>query len=89
MAELFTFIGFLAGFLTTLSFVPQALHSWKSKSAGDFSWLMLIAFSAGITMWFVYGVYLHNWPMILANAATLLFIMPVIFVKLRHPAPKR
>lgn len=89
MEAVFTVIGFLAGILTTLAFVPQAVHSWRTKSAGDFSWAMLIAFSVGITLWFIYGLYLHSWPMILANSATLAFVLPIIFIKLRHPSSTR
>lgn len=86
MEAFFTALGFIAGFLTTLSFVPQALHSWRSKSAGDFSWAMLITFSGGLTCWFIYGIYLRSWPMILANSATFAFVVPIMVVKLRHPA---
>lgn len=88
MEALFTSLGFAAGFLTTMSFVPQALHSWKSRSAGDFSWLWIVCFSAGLLLWFTYGLYLHNWPMILANSVTLLLVVPVVIVKLRNPARK-
>lgn len=86
MQAVFTVIGFLAGVLTTLAFVPQALHSWRTKSARDFSWLMLISFSIGLTLWFLYGLYLRSWPMILANSITLAFVFPIIVIKLRHPS---
>jgi MtN3 and saliva related transmembrane protein len=85
MEALFTALGFVAGFLTTMSFVPQALHSWRSGSAGDLSWLWLICFSGGVLLWFTYGLYFHSWPIILANAATFFLIVPILVVKVRQP----
>ena len=85
MEALFTTVGFAAGFLTTMSFVPQALHSWRSGSTADLSWLWLICFSGGISLWFVYGLYFHSWPIILANAATFFLIVPILVVKVRQP----
>ena len=64
-------IGFLAGTLTTLSFIPQVVKTWKTKSAGDLSLGTLIIFSAGVTLWLTYGLLLHSWPMICSNALTL------------------
>jgi MtN3 and saliva related transmembrane protein len=84
MDALFTMLGFAAGFLTTLSFVPQALHSWKTRSAADLSWMWIVCFSAGVSLWFVYGVFLHSWPIILANAVTFLLVVPIVIVKLRQ-----
>ncbi len=89
MDALFTSLGYLAGTLTTLAFLPQVLHTYRIKSVGDFSWKMLISFNCGLILWFIYGVYLHNWPMILANGATLMFVFPIIIVKVRHSSPKR
>jgi MtN3 and saliva related transmembrane protein len=85
MEALFTSLGFAAGFLTTMSFVPQALHSWRSGSAGDLSWLWLICFSSGVLLWFTYGLYFHSWPIILANFATFLLVIPIVVVKARQP----
>jgi MtN3 and saliva related transmembrane protein len=85
MEALFTSLGFAAGFLTTVSFVPQALQSWKSQSARDFSWLWLVNFSAGALLWFIYGLYMHSWPMILANSITFLLVVPIVIVKVRQP----
>jgi MtN3 and saliva related transmembrane protein len=85
MDPLFTSLGFAAGFLTTVSFVPQAVQSWRSQSARDFSWLWLVNFSAGALLWFAYGLFMHSWPIILANSITFLLVIPIVIVKIRHP----
>lgn len=84
MDALFTFLGYMAGALTTGAFLPQALHTYRVKSAGDLSWKMLICFSCGVLLWFVYGVYLHSWPMILANSITLALQGFIISMKMKY-----
>ncbi len=84
MHDFFTFIGYLAGTLTTFAFLPQVLHTYRSKSAGDFSWKMLVAFNCGLALWLVYGVYLHSWPMILANGVTMLLQAFIVAMKMKY-----
>jgi MtN3 and saliva related transmembrane protein len=84
MDAVFTWVGYVAGVLTTGAFLPQVLHTYRVKSASDFSWKMLISFSCGVLLWFVYGVYLHSWPMILANSITLALQGFIISMKIRY-----
>ena len=84
--EFFTLVGFLAGTLTTLAFVPQVLHSFRTKSVDGISWAMLISFTVGVTLWLVYGLYLVSWPMIIANSVTLALVVPLIVMKVRYGA---
>jgi MtN3 and saliva related transmembrane protein len=81
---LFTFIGFAAGALTTLAFLPQVLHTYRSKSVDGLSYTTLVTFSVGVLLWFIYGVYLRSWPMILANGLTLVLQLPLLLMKLRY-----
>ncbi len=84
MSTFFTFLGYLAGTLTTLAFLPQVILTYQTKSARDFSWKMLISFNTGLLLWFIYGIYLHSWPMILANSITMGLQGFIIAMKLRY-----
>jgi MtN3 and saliva related transmembrane protein len=66
-----TTLGLVAGTLTTLSFLPQLVKAWKSRSTHDISSGMLALFSAGLVLWIVYGVIVTDLPVIAANAVTL------------------
>jgi MtN3 and saliva related transmembrane protein len=70
--------------LTTAAFVPQLLKAWRSKSTGDLSWSMLIAFSTGVLLWLIYGVWIDSLPVILANAVTLLLQAGIVSLKIKH-----
>lgn len=76
-------LGFAAGTLTTLAFVPQVIKTWKTGSTKDFSLLWLLSFSIGVGMWLVYGLLLGSMPIIIANGATLLLILMILLVKLK------
>ena len=70
--------------LTTLSFVPQLVTTWQTRSSGDLSLGMLLAFAAGIILWIVFGVATHTAPVVAANAATLVLALCQIGLTLRY-----
>ncbi len=82
-----TFIGFVAGALTTVSFVPQAVKSYRSKRCDDLSAGMLLAFTSGVVLWLAYGFFLRSAPIISANALTLALLAVIIVMKIRYRAP--
>ena len=83
-------IGFLAGVLTTIAFVPQALKMYTTKSGKDVSARMLLIFSAGVILWLIYGIMIESLPVILANVVTLILSGSIIALKIRysHPNPR-
>ncbi|QFY44136.1 hypothetical protein F6R98_17095 [Candidatus Methylospira mobilis] len=74
-------IGLVAGTLTTVSFVPQVLKTWKSRSAKDISLGMFLMFSLGVALWLIYGIGISSMPVILANAITLVLAIGIILMK--------
>ena len=78
------FLGTLAATLTTLSFLPQVVKTWRTRSAADFSWIWLIGFSAGLFLWLVYGVAIDSLPLIGANALTLSLVLTIALIKWRE-----
>ena len=82
--RLTTLLGFVAGMLTTVSFVPQVFKAWRSKSCHDLSWGMLVTFSAGVVLWLVYGLRLWAMPIIAANAVTLALLVTIGALKVRY-----
>ena len=76
-------IGAVAAVLTTVAFVPQVWRVWKTRSARDLSLLMYSIFTCGVALWFVYGLLLGAWPIILCNGLTLLLAGTVLAMKLR------
>ena len=77
-------IGYLAGALTTIAFVPQVVRILRTRSAHDISWGMFVILSAGVALWLGYGVLLASPPLIAANAVTLVLVLAILVLKLRY-----
>lgn len=77
-------LGLLAGSLTTASFLPQVIKTWRSRSAGDISLVMFALFSLGVLLWIVYGFTVGAVPVIVANVITLLLSMTILVFKIRY-----
>jgi MtN3 and saliva related transmembrane protein len=74
----------LAATLTTVAFVPQALHIIRHKETKGISLLMYVAFAGGVALWLVFGIMIGNWPIIIANAITLVLALAIVAMKLRY-----
>lgn len=77
-------VGSTAALLTTLAFVPQVVKTLKTRHTRDISLSMWVLFSAGVALWLAYGILLMAWPVIAANAATLVLSLIVLAVKLAN-----
>ncbi len=77
-------IGFTAGTLTTIAFVPQAIKIWKTKSAKDISLGMFVILCTGISLWVIYGILVKSLPVVVANATTLVFALTILVLKLKR-----
>lgn len=77
-------VGYLAAFLTTCSFVPQAWHTFRTRDVGGISLGMYTAFATGVALWLAYGVLLRAWPLVLANGVTLSLALCILGMKLRY-----
>jgi MtN3 and saliva related transmembrane protein len=77
-------IGFTAGALTTVAFVPQVVKTWKTRSARDVSLGMLTLFATGVALWLIYGIIISSTPIIIANGLTLVLAVTNVVLKLKY-----
>jgi MtN3 and saliva related transmembrane protein len=77
-------VGYIAGALTTLSFVPQVVRAWKLRETRDLSLAMLLFFAAGVLLWTLYGVWTGSMPIIAANVITFFLILVLLWMKIRY-----
>jgi len=78
----FTIVGLMAGFCTTAAFLPQAIKTWKSKSAKDLSLGMYSIFCTGVILWLTYGILIGDIPIIITNAVTMVLAFSILYFKL-------
>lgn len=78
-----SYLGYLAAFCTTIAFIPQAVKVYKSKHTKDISLGMFSLLIAGFILWLWYGILLLSYPIILANAVTILIAIYILIAKLK------
>ena len=76
-------IGLVAGTLTTVSFVPQVVKSWQSRSVRDLSTGMLAAFTTGVCLWTIYGFAIGAISVIVSNVVTFALALALAWMKWR------
>ncbi len=81
--NLIQILGLAAGSLTTASFLPQVIKTWKTRSAKDLSLGMFLLFCLGVALWLVYGIIVRDIPVIAANLLTLMLASTLLYFKLR------
>jgi MtN3 and saliva related transmembrane protein len=81
--ETTTSLGFAAGLLTTIAFVPQLVRIMKTRSARDVSLPAFATFTAGVALWLAYGLLVGEVPIIFWNAVTLALSAAIIAMKIR------
>jgi len=84
MFDSVTALGFLAGFLTTVAFIPQLTRAIRSRSTKDLSLPMFLIFTAGVLLWLMYGMAIRSVPVIAANGVTLVLAGAILVLKIRH-----
>jgi len=75
-------LGLAAAVLTTGSFVPQALLTLRTRDVSGISLGMYSAFMTGVALWLAYGLMLRDWPIVLANAVTLVLAATILVTKI-------
>jgi len=79
-----TLIGLAAATLTTISFLPQAIKTIKTKETKGISIGMYSIFTTGILLWLIYGITVKDLPLIIANAITLIFTTTILLLVLKN-----
>lgn len=85
----FELIGYLAAFLTTSSFLPQAIMTLRTRDTQSLSLSMYSLFTLGVFCWLVYGIFIGDKAIIYANSITLLLAASILVCKLYNTFLKK
>lgn len=82
--DTFTFIGLAAATFTTVSFLPQAVRTIKTKQTRDLSLGMYAIFSTGTFLWLIYGLIIKDIPVVAANSITFMLSFTILVLKIKY-----
>jgi MtN3 and saliva related transmembrane protein len=77
-------IGFAAGVFTTAANFPQVLKTYREKSGKGLSFRMLLSLAIGLALWMTYGFMLLSFPIIIANAFSMILVVSLLIMKIRY-----
>ena len=76
-------LGLIAGTITSITFLPQVIKIWKTKSAKDLSLMMLLLLMLGVILWLAYGLLVMDAAIIYTNSMVLTMSLIMLYFKLR------
>jgi MtN3 and saliva related transmembrane protein len=82
--ELTHYLGYFAGTLTVLSFLPQVIRTWNTRRTGDLSLWMFGVLITASTLWIIYGIAIHDWPVIITNLGMVALNGAIATAKVRY-----
>ena len=77
-------LGLVAGTITSITFLPQVVKIWQTKSAKDLSLLMLLLLMLGVVLWLIYGLVIMSAAIIYTNSMVLAMSLVMLFFKLKY-----
>ena len=83
MIDAITILGFMAGTLTTISYIPQALKIWRAHSSREVSLARYVLVCTGLSLWVGYGLFVKSLPIILTNVFSLTIAFGILLLKMR------
>lgn len=84
MNQLPEIAGMLGAILTTACWVPQAVHTIRTRETAGLSLAMYVTFLIGLVLWLIYAISIMSWPLILSNIATGALALIILVLKIRH-----
>jgi MtN3 and saliva related transmembrane protein len=81
-SRILTFVGSIS---ITFGAYSQAYKIWRTKSAKDFTPVLIIALVIAELVWLNYGIVLKEWPIITLEALNIpgIFATAILFIKYR------
>ena len=76
-------IGYIAAVCTTVAYVPQAIKVYKTKRTNDISIGMFTLMTIGVLLWFLYGISVGAYPIIIANFITFILSLYIFIMKIK------
>jgi MtN3 and saliva related transmembrane protein len=66
--DIFTVLGFAAGTVTSIGFIPQLIRGYRTKTLHDVSYWMPLVLASGMLLWLLYGFFRNDIAIIVANS---------------------
>lgn len=84
MTPFINVIGLLAALLSTIAMVPQVIKIYKTKNTKGLSLMTFVILSSAIFLWFIYGLLISAFPIIIGNGIGFILTIFIVVMKIKH-----
>lgn len=78
------YVGYAGGFVSAITFLPQVIKIWRTKSVKDLSSLTLFFLFLNVSLWLIYGILVNARPIMVTNGIVLSMIIVMIYFKWKY-----
>ena len=82
MMDFKNIVGIAGSIFSSVSFLPQVIKLWKTRSAKDLSMMTLLFLILNVSTWLTYGVLINDLPIIITNIIVLSMVLLMVYFKL-------
>lgn len=75
------YLGLFGAFLSSITFIPQVIQAYKTKSVKDLNLGMLLIIFSSVIVWLIYGISKNLLPVIIANGIILILSTILLYFK--------
>jgi MtN3 and saliva related transmembrane protein len=79
-----TQLGYGAGIITVVSFVPQVVRAWRTKQTRDLSLGSFALLITAGSLWVIYGATSRDWPVVATNSGMVVLSLALATAKVRY-----
>ena len=80
--DIINLVGAAGGIVSSITFLPQVIKIWKTKSAKDLSMGTLLFLVLNVSLWLLYGILTNLYPIIITNGIVLSMVFIMLYFKL-------
>ena len=80
--DIINIVGTAGGIVSSVTFLPQVIKIWKTKSAKDLSMGTLLFLVLNVSLWLLYGILTNLYPIIITNGIVLSMVFIMVYFKL-------
>lgn len=77
-------LGLTAAAIITFAMAPQVIKIGKTKNTRDLSLGTFILVSSSLFLWFIYGILINSYPIIIGNAIGFLLNIYIVIMKIKY-----
>jgi MtN3 and saliva related transmembrane protein len=77
-------VGVAAATSSTVSYLPQVVRTWRTRSTSDISLGMFSLMVWATSLWLLYGIMAGDGAIILSNSLCLVLSATILYFKLRY-----